>query len=208
MLTQIPIRTRRKAKGDGYLRRGEILSAAERIFVDCGYEGATIRKIADEVGVSSTTLYMHFRDKDEILVEICRDVVSRMISANEALLAEDLEPVDRVRRMLEAYIQFGLEHANAYRLVFGPFVAGSPSGGRAELAALGSRCFELFSSAVDAISAAGRLRTEDVAAAAQVLWMAPHGLILLIITRPSFAWRERDALVSLMLDGIFDGLVL
>lgn len=66
-----PARSARKAKGEGHARRGEILQAAERLFVDCGYEGATIRKIADEVGVSSTALYMHFRDKSEILLEIC-----------------------------------------------------------------------------------------------------------------------------------------
>ena len=66
-----PQRSARKAKGHGHLRRAEILEAAERIFLAEGYQGATIRKIADEVGVSSTALYMHFRDKDQILLEIC-----------------------------------------------------------------------------------------------------------------------------------------
>ena len=61
-----PVKSARKPKGDGHLRRAEILRAAERIFVAEGYEGATIRKIADEVGVSSTCLYMHFRDKDPV----------------------------------------------------------------------------------------------------------------------------------------------
>src|SRR5580704_17835253 len=55
-----PPRSARKAKGDGHLRRAEILQAAELIFVRDGYQGATIRKIAEEVGVSSTALYMHF----------------------------------------------------------------------------------------------------------------------------------------------------
>ena len=77
-------RSGRKAKGEGHSRRGEILSAAERIFVERGYEGATIRKIADEVGLSSTALYMHFADKGEILQEICRDAFGRLIAANAA----------------------------------------------------------------------------------------------------------------------------
>lgn len=208
ILTQVPSRSRRKAKGDGHLRRGEILSAAERIFVEYGYEGATIRKIADEVGVSSTALYMHFRDKNEILVEICSDTVSNMIAVNEALVAQDMDPVLRVRQMLEGYVRFGFEHSNAYRLVFCPVSVESHADGRAELTALGVRCFELFSSAVAAISAAGRLKTQDVAAAAQVLWMAPHGLISLMITQPSFNWCDREKLVALMLDGVFDGLVI
>ena len=53
--TTLP-RSQRKPKGEGYARRAEILAVAERIFVEHGYEGATIRKIADEVGLSSTAL--------------------------------------------------------------------------------------------------------------------------------------------------------
>ena len=82
-------RSGRKAKGEGHSRRGEILSAAERIFVERGYEGATIRKIADEVGLSSTALYMHFADKGEILQEICRDAFARLIEATERLATLD-----------------------------------------------------------------------------------------------------------------------
>ncbi len=74
-------RSHRKPKGEGHARRGEILAAAERIFVDHGYEGATIRKIADAVGLSSTALYMHFADKGEILQEICREAFGQLILA-------------------------------------------------------------------------------------------------------------------------------
>jgi len=54
---------------------------------------------------------------------------------------------------------------------------------------------------------AGRLRTPDVDAAAQVLWAAPHGLVSLMISQTTFEWAERDALVRLMLDAVFSGLV-
>ncbi len=80
-----PAKSARKAKGDGHLRRAEILEAAERIFVVDGYEGATIRKIADEVGVSSTALYMHFRDKDEILHEICLGLMQSLLQQNSQI---------------------------------------------------------------------------------------------------------------------------
>src|SRR3954464_15337187 len=75
-------KTARKAKGDGHLRRAEILEAAERIFIAEGYEGATIRKIADEVGVSSTALYMHFQDKACILLEICQNTFQNLLARN------------------------------------------------------------------------------------------------------------------------------
>ena len=89
-------RTTRKPKGEGHSRRGEILAAAERIFVEHGYEGATIRKIADEVGLSSTALYMHFPDKGAILQEICRDAFARLIASNAAVADEAAPPEQRL----------------------------------------------------------------------------------------------------------------
>ena len=200
-------RSQRKAKGDGHLRRTEILAAAQKIFVECGYEGATIRRIADEVGVSSTALYMHFRDKSEILVEICSDTFSHIIASNAGLAARDMDPVARVREMLEAYMQFGLDNPHAYQLVLGPSTTEIPPDKLSILTELGAKNFKLFSGAIEQIRDAGRLRNNDVDAVAQVLWAGPHGLINLLINHPNFNWTDRDALVKLMLDGLFAGLI-
>lgn len=201
-------RSQRKAKGDGHLRRAEILAAAERIFVECGYEGATIRRIAEDVGVSSTALYMHFRDKSEILVEICSEAFSQLIASNARLALADMDPVERVRAMLEAYIAFGFENPNAYQLLFCPSTAEIPPDKQDILNGLGARCYALFSDAVAQIQEAGRLRAEDHDAAAQVLWSGPHGLVSLMILRSGFEWADRKRLISLMLDGLFRGLVI
>ena len=100
-------RSQRKPKGEGHARRAEILAAAERIFVDHGYEGATIRKIADEVGLSSTALYMHFSDKSEILHEICERAFEQLLVMNRAVLDEPGTPEQRMRRLMQSYVRFG-----------------------------------------------------------------------------------------------------
>src|SRR5439155_26520693 len=116
-ILQKPVKSARKAKGDGHLRRAEILRAAERIFVAEGYEGATIRKIADEVGVSSTCLYMHFQDKGCILLEICERTLRLLYERNREIAGKPLDAVVRVKMMLEAYMRWGMEQPNGYRLV-------------------------------------------------------------------------------------------
>ena len=201
-------RSRRKAKGSGHLRRAEILEAAEKIFLECGYAGATIRKIADAVGVSSTALYMHFRDKDEILVEICETTFAQVLAQNTEIAGLRIEPVARVRRMLEAYMAFALEHPNAYQLVFCSPRGAVLSEERSEaLRGLGRRCYDLFAGAVQAVADAGRLKCSDVDAAAQTSWAASHGLVTLLITEPHFDWVARDTLTTLMIDSVFHGLV-
>ena len=202
-----PRRSARKAKGDGHLRRAEILSAAERIFVAHGYEGATIRKIADEVGVSSTALYMHFRDKDQILLEICSSAMEELLANNRLISAKPIDPVSRVRMMLEAYVAFALHHPNAYRLVF----CGTPGMDalRRQHATmqLGTDCLEKFASVIREVAAQGRLRVGDPTTVHQVLWAACHGMITLMLTKPDIEWAPPAELTGVMLDGLLHGLV-
>lgn len=199
-----PLKSARKAKGDGHLRRAEILEAAERIFVRDGYQGATIRKIADEVGVSSTALYMHFRDKDEILMEICEGAIGALLAANTDLTGRPIDSVVRVRLMLDAYMRFGFENPNTYWLTFCAVNSEISPGKDTDAAELGRRCYACFKDAIANIAAEGRLRS-DVDTAAQVLWAACHGVVSLRIARPKIEWKPDETLISSVLDSLFDG---
>jgi AcrR family transcriptional regulator len=203
-----PLKSARKAKGDGHLRRAEILEAAERIFVADGYGGATIRKIADEVGVSSTALYMHFRDKDEILHEICLGAMNALLEQNSAIAARPIDALTRVRLMMESYVRMGLEHPNAYRLVFCSTLRATQDDRQLATTEVGARCFEKVCEVVGEIAAAGRLRAGDTESASQALWAACHGLVALMITRPDFGWARPDELAEVMVKGLLHGLVI
>lgn len=202
-----PTKSARKAKGDGHLRRAEILEAAERIFIAEGYEGATIRKIADEVGVSSTALYMHFSDKGEILLEICTQAMEQLLSINSEISSRPIDSVARVRMMLEAYVRFALENPNTYRLVFCSSPLAVSLKNQEATMEIGENCFSRFVGVVDEISAEGRLRTGDAQTAAQVLWSACHGLVALMIAKPDFEWSPADKLMTTMIDGLLFGLI-
>lgn len=200
-------KTARKAKGDGHLRRAEILEAAERIFVAEGYEGATIRKIADEVGVSSTALYMHFPDKSCILHEIVDGTLGQLLARNVEIAAKPLDAVVRLRMQLDAYMRWGLAHPNAYELVYSarsPVSTPTPE----RTTDLSRQCYEAFSGVVREVAASGRLRTGDADSAAQALWMACHGVVALLVGRPNFGWQDPEELMRIALDGLLHGLVI
>jgi AcrR family transcriptional regulator len=199
------LRSQRKPKGEGHARRAEILAAAERIFVEHGYEGATIRKIADEVGLSSTALYMHFAEKGEILREICTRAFETLLETNQAVLAQAGSSEARLRRMLRAYVDFGFDNPNAYRLVYmtRPVeLHDGPSAARE----LGHELFRSFEQVVEDLAAEERLRG-DPRATAQALWAGGHGVVSLMITKPYFDWVERETLVNTLLEGLLAGLL-
>jgi len=202
-----PHRSARKAKGDGHLRRAEILEAAERIFVAHGYEAATIRKIADEVGVSSTALYMHFRDKDQILLEICTGAMEELLASNREISALPIDAVARVRMMLEAYLAFALEHPNAYRLVFCSSPVMDEIRRQHATLQIGQECLDRFASVIREIAAQGRLRVGDPRSVHQVLWAACHGITTLMIAKPDLDWAPPEELTQVMLDSLLHGVI-
>jgi len=200
-------RSARKPKGGGHERRGEILAAATRIFNSDGYDGATIRRIADEVGLSSTALYMHFRDKDEILVEICQGAMEQMLTLAAQIATQDKPPAERARDMIEAYIRFGLDNPSTYRLVFCSHGRHLSPESQAPVEMLGDRCFQKLHNVVAEIAEQGRLKSPGALVAAQVLWSAGHGLVSLMITQPDRQWAPAPVLTTALLDGVFDGLL-
>ena len=206
ILRDAPARSTRKPKGEGHARRAEILAAAEKIFVEVGYEGATIRKIADEVGLSSTALYMHFSEKSEILHEICRSAFERLKEANADVIAADVAPEVRLRRLIEAYVEFGFANPNAYRLIYLTRPTEAREGAESAAQMMGAELYRSFEAVVAAVEAEGRLNG-DVRASAQALWAAAHGIVSLVITKPYFDWVERNLLVRTQFDAIFSGLI-
>src|SRR5262245_620413 len=94
-----------------------ILDAARELFATEGYEAVTMRKIAEKIEYSPTAIYFHFKDKLALLRELC----DRDFAAFAAVLQRTAgvqDPVERLRRLGYAYVDFALEHPNHYRFLF------------------------------------------------------------------------------------------
>ncbi|WP_248286901.1 TetR/AcrR family transcriptional regulator [Brevundimonas pishanensis] len=199
------MRSVRKPKGEGHARRGEILAAAEQIFVAHGYEGATIRKIAEAVGLSSTALYLHFKDKAEILNEICLRAFSMLLERQVAMSEAEPDPEARLRGLMIGYVQFGFENANAYRLAFMTPTILSEDGSEPVSRKVAAELFQKFESGV-AAAVEGCVEPDRVRALAQVLWASIHGLVSIIITKPQFGWEDQRTLIETQVDILVRGV--
>lgn len=199
-------RSERKARGSGHLRRAELLAAAEKIFTVAGYEGATIRKIAEEVGVSSTALYMYFQDKSQIMLEICVHALENLYRQLEEISFGDDQPVQKVRAVLEVLLRFGFEQPTAYQLLY--CVAPKDVNERRNdvIAPLTRSCFERTLQAVEAAVAVGQMRNDmPPRAMTEALIAACHGLVSIRLANPMAPWSPPAVQISVLLDGLFEG---
>src|SRR5690349_1916091 len=71
--------------------RERILEVARRLFTEHGYDGTSLRDIADELGFTKAALYYHFQSKEQILTalvepvgDLIRDMLGRLEAAADA----------------------------------------------------------------------------------------------------------------------------
>jgi AcrR family transcriptional regulator len=190
------VQERREREKQGI--REEILEAARSLFVKEGYENVSIRKIAERIEYSPGTIYLYFQDKADILTQISEETFSRLehklVSINRDT---SVDPLERVRLGLRAYIRFGLEHPNRYVLTF---VRGSFQ------CSAGARCFGELLKGVGFAMEAGQISESDVVEVSQALWAGSHGLTALLVTCSDFPFVEQGRLVEKMLDILIEGV--
>jgi AcrR family transcriptional regulator len=97
--------------------RKAILDASMKLFVEQGYENVSIRKIADLIEYSPTTVYLYFKDKNEILFNL-HEIGFQKMAEYTAELWTIKNPLVRLHKMGEYYMKFGLENPAFYDLMF------------------------------------------------------------------------------------------
>ena len=141
----------RKAREKQELRQ-EILDAARELFVEQGYEAVSMRKIADRIEYSPTTIYLYFEDKAELFECLCGETFEKLIVELDKISPTD--PVEGFRAGLRRYIEFGTAHPAHYRITFMTPLKGECPGGGKHKTDPGERAFECLRNSLAACVAA------------------------------------------------------
>ncbi|MBT5875439.1 MAG: TetR/AcrR family transcriptional regulator [Candidatus Latescibacteria bacterium] len=194
----------RKARNKEDLRR-QILDAARHLFVTEGYENVSMRKVADRIEYSPTTIYLHFRNKAELLGAISEETLQRLLNTLEGLSKEGGDAITILRKSAQSYVAFGLEHPKDYDLTFikRPLYQ---EGLRLTEGSAGERAFRYLRAMVNECIEQKQFRPVDVETTGQALWGAMHGVTSLLISYPDFPWVDKNTLINTAIDIMIDGL--
>jgi len=205
-----PVARPRSRRGEGERLRDEILTAADELLVETASEDAvSIRAVADAVGVTPPSIYRHFPDKTSLLVAVClRSFDSFAEVMRDARDPDD--PLESLRALALAYVRYGLEHPEHYRIMFLDRLDLSAEQYAEELMSESSS-FGVLIETVRSLKASGILRPELVAMddfhLGVLLWSSVHGLTSLFVAKPNLPWADQEALVDGACDLILNGVL-
>ena len=184
-----------------------ILDTARAMFAADGVEAVTMRALAKRIEYSPTAIYLHFKDKDALLQELCAHDLKALTGAVRSA-GEGLTGFDRMRAMAVTYVRFALEHREQYQVLFmmpsaRPGTDGQPTGFQEAYEHLRDNFLRLIDS--------GQLRIarEDVDLAAQTYHCSLHGIVANAITTGASTrlpgWQNPESKVRFLVETLIKG---
>ena len=200
-------RRARARRGEGARLREEILAATTRLLAETGDEEAvSIRAVAEAVGVTPPSIYLHFADKTELIFAVCEEQFRQLDAEMELAEAGVADPLEGLLRRGRAYVRFGLSNAEAYRVLF--MYKDHVPENVDERYLYRSGTFNHLVESVQRCLDAGALRPGDPLQIAIGLWVLVHGITSLLLAAPAFPWpHEPEELVDRLIDDHLQGLL-
>ncbi len=189
-------RRQRAKRGEGDQLRAEILEVADRLLLETASESAvSIQTIADGVGCTPPAIYLHFADKEALLYEVCTRHFGTFLAALEEVgEEEDDDPLETLSERGRAYIEYGLNNPEPYRILFMQRPGAAASRGVANAA---TESFGLLTDAIEECIDKNLIRSGDPFTISCALWASIHGLTSLMISNPDFPWPSVEDVLSL-----------
>ena len=171
----------RKAKEKQELKE-TILQGAKKLFVEKGVEHTTIRNIAQKINYSVGTIYVYFKDKNDILYEL-HTLGFLQLAADMRVLFNVNDPMERLKALGRVYINFALNNTDMYDLMFSlrapmEFLDADNKAEWDE----GTNAFHLLKTTVGECIAAGYFKGTELEATTFMIWSAVHGMCSLHIS--------------------------
>lgn len=153
-----------------------ITTAAMKMFLEDGYAKTSIRNIADAIEYSPGTIYLYYKDKDELLFEVQGQAYLKLLEAfRQNVISTD--PLKKLEQLGKTYVSFGLANPELYDLMF---IIRAPT--NVDETVHGHNGDATFNYLIDCIQEciqAELLIFKDANQAALQIWSMAHGLVSL-----------------------------
>ena len=175
---------------DKAVMRDMILQSAHKLFIDRGFEEVSIRNIAEAIEYSPATIYLYFKDKNDIFYALHTEAFKKF-NAYMSDLFNVADPFDRLIGMGERYVQFTHDHAQYYEIMFimdNPMECDENSEKWEE----GIKALTAVESLIIACQQAGRFKDQDPRVLAFSIWSYMHGMCSLSLRKRLRCYSEED----------------
>ncbi|MCP3777960.1 MULTISPECIES: TetR/AcrR family transcriptional regulator [Paenibacillus] len=198
---------KRRERESSEIRR-KIIEAARSLFLNQGYAEVSMRKIADQIEYSPTTIYHYFANKEAVVRELLVEGNTLFLQALQRRVDEaqaaGLNALDTLKTVSDAYVRFGTANPEYYNILF---ISNLESVSLVSLIDSGRfKGFELLETGLKAAMEEGCIMQGDERLIARSVWSMLHGLTSLLLNFELPMAKSNDELIAFTIDTFLRGL--
>ncbi|WKN29712.1 TetR/AcrR family transcriptional regulator [Porifericola rhodea] len=187
--------------------RDLILHTAAELFVAQGFEKTSIRNIADAIEYSPGTIYLHFKDKNELFLAISKEGFKLFYQYFQGVMDQPT-PIERLLALGHVYIRFAMENPGYYDLMFimkAPMETETTKDKWHE----GENSYDFLLRLVSDCQQQGYFKGKDLETTTYWIWSTVHGLVSLKIRQrlKMYSKDRREKMVTDALE-LFNSILL
>jgi len=186
--------------------REDILEVSRNLLVKDGFGKMSMRKIANRAGVSATSIYLHFQNKDELLLALIESSIAKLSSALEKNLTDSDDSITKLEKMARSFVDFALENPQEYEIIYMVRPEEMPKFPKEKFQQI-RKIYELLADIISEGKRKGALNVDDPLMSSYMIWAQLHGVASVIISRRLDTRIPDEEFVSQAVDHIIQGFI-
>ena len=187
--------------------REEILDVSKELLLKHGFSKISMRKIAKKADVTATSIYLHFTNKDDLLLALVEESIANLNKVLRNALNETASPIDQLESLADAYVGYALENPQEYEIIYMVRPEEMPKYPKEKFEQV-REIYELLAGIIERGKERNLFDVEDPLVSAYTLWAQIHGVVSVILGKRLDTRVPIERFLDLAIDHIIQGFIV
>lgn len=186
--------------------RKDILKVSRTLLIEQGFSKMSMRKIAAEADVTATSIYLHFKNKDELLLALIEDSIAHLAEALEQSLNGQTDAISMLEKLADAFLTFALERPQEYEIIYMVRPEEMPKFPKEKFQQV-RKIYEMLADIIRKGQEEGQLEVDDPLVSSYIVWAQLHGVVSVILSKRLDTRIQREQFIEQAKDQVIQGFI-
>ena len=187
--------------------REEILDVSKEILIREGFSKMSMRRIAKQANVSATSIYLHFKNKDDLLLTLIEESIDNLKSALIEVLDSSADLINQLELIAHRYVDYALKNPQEYEIIYMVRPEEMPKYPKEKFRDVRS-AYELIAEIIREGERKEHIEVEDSLISAYTLWAQIHGVVSVILNKRLDTRIPQDQFINQAIEHIVKGFII
>ena len=187
--------------------RDKILDISRSVLFTDGFSALSMRKIAKEIGVSATSIYLYFDNKDHLVHTLIEESVEELSKAIEQNAAKHHSTIDKFEAIIQGYVNFAISNSEKYQVIY-MVLSSKMARYPKEKFRKARRGYALLESVIQKGINEGLMQLDEPMIAAYSIWAQLHGVISVVQSQRLDSRIDENKFIEESIDHIVQGFLV